>query len=57
MNSMFSKKTLKTIRKTRRAMYRGASILGDVNAVASGKIGKRIANKILGRIFGRLWRK
>lgn len=39
---------MSTISKTRRAMYRGARTLGDLEAVASGDPK---------RIIGRLWRK
>lgn len=46
----------RSIRRTRRGLYRGARVLGDVNAVLSGNprtIAKRAANKVLGRILGR----
>jgi len=38
--------------KLRRSLYRGARVLGDVNALASGRptrIVKRAANKVIGR--------
>lgn len=38
-------------------LYMLARLLGDVNAVRRGKVGKRIANKIIGRATGRLFRK
>jgi hypothetical protein len=44
---------------TRRSMYRTASFLGDVEAVASGsptKVGKRILRKSIWRQFGRIMR-
>lgn len=45
--------------KPRRSLYRVARILGDVDAVASGKpkrMGKRLANKVIGRkVVRRLW--
>ena len=47
---------LRTLRKVRRQMYTGARILGDVNAVASNKVGERIVNKLLGRLVGKVWR-
>ncbi len=50
---------LKSIRKTRRGLYRWASILGDVSAIGSGdpkKMGKRLFNKVLGRkLVRRAW--
>ena len=41
-------------------LYWLARLLGDVNAVAKGKAGKRIARRVPGRqvlrAWGRLWR-
>jgi len=34
-----------SIGKTRRFLYKAASILGDMNAVQKGKVGKRVARK------------
>lgn len=45
--------------RTRSWLYQLARLLGDVNAVASGdpkRIGKRFANKIIGRkVVSRMW--
>lgn len=38
-------------------LYLLARILGDVNAIKKGTIGKRVANKIIGRASGKLFRK
>jgi hypothetical protein len=34
-----------------------AKILGDVNAVKKGKIGKRVANRLIGKALRGLFRK
>ena len=47
---------MKLINKSRRTLYRTASILGDINALASGKpkkIIKRYARKRTGRFTGK----
>lgn len=41
------------INKTRSALYKGGRILGDVNAVKKGKIGRRIARRVAGKALGR----
>lgn len=45
--------------KLRRLLYRWAALLGDVEAVASGKpkrMGRRLVNKLVGRkLVRRLW--
>lgn len=50
---------MKLLRRTRRRAYRLASLLGDVEAVASGRpsrILRRAGNKLLGRkLVRRLW--
>lgn len=51
---------MKIINKTRRKLYRTASILGDLNAIASGnpkKIAKRFGRKTFGRKSGKMIRK
>lgn len=44
----------------RSLLYRLARLLGDANAVAKGRLGKRverrIAGRFMGRIMGRLFR-
>jgi hypothetical protein len=49
-----------SINKTRGFLYRLARILGDLNAVQKGKIGRRIlrrgAGKITGRGLGKLFK-
>ena len=51
---------LTAIRQLRRAMYPAARLLGDVQAVMSGRIlrriGWRVSGKVAGRVLGRLWR-
>jgi predicted GNAT family N-acyltransferase len=42
-----------SIGKTRSALYKTARILGDVNAVKRGTIGKRIVRRAAGRATGR----
>jgi hypothetical protein len=38
-------------------LYRLARILGDISAARRGRIGRRVANKVIGRTFvRRLWR-
>jgi len=48
------------INSTRGFLYFLARILGDVNAVKKGKVGKRIGRratgKVTGRAMGRIWR-
>ena len=44
------------LRKLRRSLYKGARILGDVNAVTSGnpaRMAKRMMNKFTGRKLAR----
>ncbi|NLN18706.1 MAG: hypothetical protein GX162_05425 [Firmicutes bacterium] len=46
-----------SINKTRRFLYQMARLLGDVNAVKQGKVGKRIVRRAAGRATGRAMRK
>lgn len=39
------------INKVRRALHLTNRTLGDINAIKRGKIGNRIFNRVLGRIF------
>jgi hypothetical protein len=41
-----------SINRTRRNAYRVARILGDVQAVRSGRIGRRVARRVAGRMTG-----
>lgn len=43
-----------SINKTRGILYTIAKILGDVNAVKKGKVGKRVARRVAGKGTGRL---
>jgi hypothetical protein len=38
-------------------MYRGARFLGDVRAVQTGRVGRRVYNRALGRLLTRLFRR
>jgi hypothetical protein len=42
-----------SINKTRGFLYWLARLLGDVNAVKKGKVGKRIARRAAGKVTGR----
>ena len=42
-----------TIAKTRSVLYLLARLLGDVNAVKRGTVGKRIARRAAGKLTGR----
>lgn len=42
-----------SIGKTRTLLYRLARFLGDVNAVKKGRVGKRIARRLVGKATGR----
>lgn len=46
-----------SINKTRGFLYRLARLLGDVNAVKKGKVGRRIVRRVTGRATGRTLRK
>lgn len=41
----------------RSALYTLARLMGDINAVRKGKVGKRIARRTAGKVTGRtLWK-
>jgi hypothetical protein len=42
-----------SIGKLRSALYKSARILGDVNAVKRGTVGKRVGRRVTGRATGR----
>jgi len=42
-----------SVTSTRSLLYRIARLLGDYQAVRSGRIGKRVARRIVGRATGR----
>lgn len=42
-----------SISKTRGLLYLIACLLGDVNAVQKGKVGKRVARRMAGKVTGR----
>jgi len=41
----------------RSSLYKVAKIMGDVNAVQKGKVGKRVARRAAGKATGRTLRK
>ena len=43
--------------KLRSALYGTAKILGDANAIAKGKVLKRVKNRVLGKIAGKIIRR
>ena len=42
-----------TIPKVRRSLYKSARILGDAQAVSSGRVGRRVGRRGVGRLLGR----
>ncbi len=46
-----------SISKTRSKLYKIARILGDVDAVKKGKVGKRVKNRVVGKFTGKLLKK
>ena len=42
---------------TRGFLYWLARILGDINAVKKGRVGKRVARRVTGKATGKLFRK
>ena len=49
------RKQASSIGQVRRGLYKAARILGDIHAVSSGRIIRRLANKGIGRAIGRLF--
>ena len=43
------------LNKTRSILYKTARILGDVQAVKRGKVGRRIGRRVAGKATGRLF--
>ncbi|MEI4790280.1 hypothetical protein WAX46_08150 [Bacillus sp. FJAT-53060] len=58
---MYSKQTQKELKKNinkiKSALYKLSKILGDVNAVQKGTIGKRIMGRAAGKASGKLMKK
>ncbi len=46
-----------SISKTRSLLYKTARVLGDIDAVKKGKVGKRVKNRMLGKLTGKLLKK
>ena len=46
-----------SINKTRGFLYTLAKLLGDVNAVQKGKVGRRIGRRAAGKATGRAFKK
>jgi hypothetical protein len=42
-----------TIGKIRKAAYKTAKVLGDVNAVKKGKVARRVKNRVVGKMLGK----
>lgn len=49
----FSTLTLKNMNSLRSFLYTIARLLGDLNAIQKGTVGKRIARRAVGRVTGR----
>ncbi len=43
--------------KVRKVLYDTAKVLGDIDAIKKGKMGKRIKNRIAGKIVGKILKK
>lgn len=46
-----------TIPKLRTVLYTAARLLGDVQAVRTGRIGRRVGRRVAGRATGRMLRR
>lgn len=42
------------INKLRKVLYTSAKVLGDVNAIKIGKVGKRVQRRVAGKIAGKV---
>jgi len=51
------RKRAMSINKTRGFLYWLARLLGDVNAVKKGKVGRRVGRRLTGKLTGRGLRK
>jgi hypothetical protein len=49
--------TAMSISKTRSVLYKTAKVLGDIDAVKKGKVGKRVKSRLLGKLTGKLLKK
>jgi hypothetical protein len=45
------------LNKVRSLLYKTAKVLGDVNAVKKGTVGKRVKRRLLGKITGNILKK
>jgi len=45
-----------SINKARRATHRATVLLGDAQAIKTGRIGQRVANRVMGKLVARLMR-
>lgn len=57
MRSVRNRQERMSISKTRSLFYRIARVLGDVQAVRRGRVGKRVSRRLVGRSTGRALRK
>ena len=55
--SLLRREGAMSISKTRGFLYWLARLLGDVNAVKKGKVGRRVGRRIAGKVSGRGLRK
>lgn len=45
-----------SIGKIRSLLYKTARILGDINAIKRGRVKRRIRNRVVGKLTGRLFK-
>ena len=43
-----------TIGKTRSLLYKSGKLLGDINSVKRGAVGKRVTNRLVGKASGKI---